>query len=99
MAEQASQTGEAPERVDFDALYRGDFDVLNCSEWAQAAGLELDFLPWDIGEPQPTLRELEQIEQQAGSAVGDAFDWARLVLRPTGQAAITGMGGYCRTAI
>jgi SAM-dependent methyltransferase len=63
MAEQASQAGGAPETVDFDALYRGDFDVLNRSEWVQAAGIEMDFLPWDIGEPQPVLRELERSGQ------------------------------------
>lgn len=63
MAEQTSPAGGTPETAVFDALYRGDFDVLNRSEWAQAAGFELDFLPWDIGEPQPTLRELERSGQ------------------------------------
>lgn len=77
MAEQTSQAGGAPEAVVFDALYRGDLDVLNCSEWAQTAGLKLDFLPWDIGEPQPTLRELERSGQirsevlDSGCGLGD----------------------------
>jgi SAM-dependent methyltransferase len=60
MAEQTSRAGGVPGTAVFDALYRGDFDVLNRSEWAQAAGFELDFLPWDIGEPQPALCELER---------------------------------------
>lgn len=77
MAEQASQTGGTAETVDFDALYRGDLDDINCSEWAQTIGLELDFLPWDIGEPQPTLCELERSGQirsevlDSGCGLGD----------------------------
>lgn len=63
MAEQASQAGRAPETVDFEALYRGDFDVHNRTEWAQAVGVELNFRLWDIGEPQPALLELEQSGQ------------------------------------
>lgn len=46
-----------------DAGYRGDFGAVNCSEWAQATGLELNFLPWDIGESQPALSELERSGQ------------------------------------
>jgi SAM-dependent methyltransferase len=63
MTEQALPTGRAQETVDFDALYRGDFDLANRNERARAAGLELDCVPWDIGEPQPVLRELERSGQ------------------------------------
>jgi SAM-dependent methyltransferase len=63
MTEQALPPGEAQETVDFDALYRGDFDLANRNEQARAAGLELDCVPWDIGEPQPVLRELERSGQ------------------------------------
>lgn len=77
MAGQTSQADGTPDTAVFDALYRGDFDVLNCSKWAQAAGFELDFLPWDISEPQPTLRELERSGQirsevlDSGCGLGD----------------------------
>lgn len=60
MTEQASQFFNARY---FNAQYRGEFDTMNRSEWAQAAGLKLDFLPWDIGQSQPALRELERSGQ------------------------------------
>ena len=37
---------------EFDAVYRG--------ESTEDTGLPFDFAPWDIGEPQPALIELER---------------------------------------
>lgn len=43
----------------FDALYRGDVDALNRTDRARTSGIVLDRVPWDIGESQPAVRELE----------------------------------------
>jgi SAM-dependent methyltransferase len=63
MTEQAAQARGAPETVDFDALYRGDFSTFNHTEVYQRTGFKLGLVPWDIGEPQPALRELERSGQ------------------------------------
>lgn len=49
--------------VDFDAMYRGEAGI---------EGIDLEFrrVPWDIGEPQPVLVELEQ----AGAVRGEVLD-------------------------
>ncbi|MBA8825848.1 SAM-dependent methyltransferase [Saccharopolyspora lacisalsi] len=51
--------------MDFDALYRGERRVTLGQE-------EFDFeaIPWDIGEPQPLLVELER----AGAITGEVLD-------------------------
>src|SRR5947199_1039236 len=69
MTEQALPPGEAPETVDFDALYRGDFDLANRNEQARGAGLELDCVPWDIGGPQPVPRELDRPGQSRSESL------------------------------
>ena len=43
----------------FDAVYRGDVGMLNRDDRARAAGMVHDRAPWDIGEPQPVVREIE----------------------------------------
>ncbi|GAA5161226.1 class I SAM-dependent methyltransferase [Pseudonocardia eucalypti] len=58
-----SQMSELDSQNVFSALYQGDLDALNHSEWAREAGITFDFLPWDIGGPQPALTELEQSGQ------------------------------------
>ncbi|GAA4475480.1 class I SAM-dependent methyltransferase [Rhodococcus olei] len=51
-----------PSPADFDALYRGDFDALGSNpQPSEAAPLPIRFdrVPWDIGEAQPVVRDLE----------------------------------------
>ena len=59
MTEQSAQF--SPDDVDFDAVYRGDQAV---------AGITFDQVPWDIGEPQPELVELER----SGAVRGAVLD-------------------------
>jgi len=42
-----------PESSEFEPLYAGEVRV-------EGMGLKLDFLPWDIGEPQPAIVAIEQ---------------------------------------
>lgn len=65
-----SQTSAAADTADFDALYRGDFDSFNRAGHEQGAGMELDRVPWDIGEAQPLVRELES----AGEITSEVLD-------------------------
>lgn len=49
---------EVPDTADFDALYRGDYQAFNRAG-ADEDAVQLDRVPWDIGEAQPVLRQLE----------------------------------------
>lgn len=53
----------APEDIDFEAFYQGKPPV-------EGAGFGFDVAPWDIGEPQPALVELER----AGRLRSDVLD-------------------------
>ncbi|RVW00883.1 class I SAM-dependent methyltransferase [Rhodococcus spongiicola] len=59
----ASQPTTPPSPNDFEALYRGDYDALNlalqASSGAPHAEFQIDRIPWDIGEVQPVVRDLE----------------------------------------
>lgn len=54
---------QPPNPADFDALYRGDFDALSRNPQPTGAaplpGIRFDRVPWDIGEAQPVVRDLE----------------------------------------
>ncbi|MGF7123242.1 MULTISPECIES: class I SAM-dependent methyltransferase [unclassified Rhodococcus (in: high G+C Gram-positive bacteria)] len=69
----APQPPTPPGPADFDALYRGDFDALNQNpqptETAQHPGFQLDKVPWDIGEAQPVIRNLEADGQIASEVL------------------------------
>src|SRR5579875_1996002 len=55
-----SQPEEPPRGIaGFDAWYRGDTGAMGRTGQDGAAGIVLDRMPWDIGEPQPVVRELE----------------------------------------
>lgn len=69
-----SEQPTTPRTADFDALYRGDFAALRRSAEesgsAEPPGVPLDRVPWDIGEAQPVVRELEA----SGQIRGDVLD-------------------------
>ncbi|WP_430335231.1 class I SAM-dependent methyltransferase [Rhodococcus sp. ACT016] len=52
-----------PTPADFDALYRGDFSAFRGPQpptgGEQPPPFQLKCIPWDIGEPQPVIRNLE----------------------------------------
>lgn len=56
--------------TNYDALYRGDFAAFNRREKAQAIGLEVAVVPWDIGQPQPAVVDCER----AGVFGGEVLD-------------------------
>ncbi len=59
MSDQVSQNfTDALGTAEFDAWYRGDLDAVN-----DGAPFEMDFIPWDIRAPQPTLIEIERSGQ------------------------------------
>jgi SAM-dependent methyltransferase len=47
------QQAFTPDNSEFDPLYAGEARV-------EGLGMKLDFLPWDIGEPQPAVVAIEQ---------------------------------------
>lgn len=61
MSERAGQpnTPSPPEGADFDAIYRGDYQAFSRATAEQGVSMELDRVPWDIGEAQPVVRKLE----------------------------------------
>ena len=56
--------------TNYDALYRGDFEAFNRRGKAQAIGLEVGVVPWDIGGPQPAVVDCER----AGVFDGEVLD-------------------------
>ncbi len=68
MTDQGAQAGATG--TNYDALYRGNFEAFNRREKAQAIGLEVSVVPWDIGEPQPAVVECER----AGVFGGEVLD-------------------------
>ncbi|QBJ96819.1 class I SAM-dependent methyltransferase [Rhodococcus sp. ABRD24] len=63
MSADVPQSPDQPTPAAFDALYRGDFNTFRRdaqpSGTTQYTEFEFDRVPWDIGEAQPVVRNLE----------------------------------------
>ncbi|MFE3289922.1 class I SAM-dependent methyltransferase [Rhodococcus sp. NPDC059234] len=63
MSTDVPESPDQPSPAAFDALYRGDFDtfkrVVQRAGDAQHTEFAFDRVPWDIGEAQPAVRNLE----------------------------------------
>lgn len=64
---------EQPSPAAFDALYRGDFETFRRaappSDTARYTEFQFDRVPWDIGEAQPVVRDLEADGQIASEVL------------------------------
>lgn len=69
-ANQAAAPSTPPNTAGFDAIYRGDYRTFTQPGTGPGTGFELDRVPWDIGEAQSVVRDLEA----AGAISSEVLD-------------------------